>query len=367
LVFCHVEDAIDLRHARIKFLNLDGAHIPGLNADGLQTSGDVFLRNGFHATGRVRLLGAGIGGNFECSGGKFENPATAENPEARTLNAESLTVEGSIFLGSGFSADGVLNLRHAKTGPLSDEVKSWPQPGKLLLDGFDYETIAPGSLTGAKDRLEWLGRQPERSFRPQPYEQLIRVLHRMGHESDAREIAIAKQEALRKYGGLSWWAKFWNRFLGLLIGHGYEPWKVLPHIAVMLALGFITFSIADQNAMMRPTKKRVYMNPCFAELTEEYMQGGWVKIPKLVYLRPGVRLWGPGINLPADYPRFHPWLHSADVFFPFVDLHQESYWLPRAEESGENFYRIYMWLHILLGWLLTSIGVVGLTGIVKKD
>ena len=35
LVGCHVEKPIDLRHARMNVLNLDGTHVPGLNADGL--------------------------------------------------------------------------------------------------------------------------------------------------------------------------------------------------------------------------------------------------------------------------------------------------------------------------------------------
>jgi hypothetical protein len=35
--------------------------------------GAVLLCNGFHATGRVSLLGASIGSNLDCHQGQFEN------------------------------------------------------------------------------------------------------------------------------------------------------------------------------------------------------------------------------------------------------------------------------------------------------
>ena len=69
-----------------------------LNADGLKTAGDVFLRDGFRAEGE--LLGADIGGNLECTG------ATFSNPKGEALNADRLKTAGSVFLRDGFHAEG---------------------------------------------------------------------------------------------------------------------------------------------------------------------------------------------------------------------------------------------------------------------
>ena len=58
-------------------LFLMGSEEPGIRGDGLVTTGDVYLRNDFKATGEVRLLGAQIGGNLECHKGQFNGNGAA--------------------------------------------------------------------------------------------------------------------------------------------------------------------------------------------------------------------------------------------------------------------------------------------------
>jgi hypothetical protein len=81
-----------------------------LNANGLRVRGSVFLRDGFHATGEVNLLGATIGGNFSCTGGRIENP------DRIALVADGLRVRGSVFLRDGFHATGEVRLPGAIIG-----------------------------------------------------------------------------------------------------------------------------------------------------------------------------------------------------------------------------------------------------------
>ena len=90
---------------------------------------------------------------------------------------------------------------------------------------------------------------------------------------------------------------------------------------------------------MRPAKERVFMSP-------DYIDKG---------------------ELPKHYPKFNALMYSIDMFIPIVDLRQESYWLPRYSKEHGWIYVIYMWIHIAFGWILTTLGVVGLTGIVKKE
>ncbi|NUK22765.1 hypothetical protein [Streptomyces lunaelactis] len=63
-----------------------------LNADDLAVRGDVFLNGTFLADGEVRLVGASIGRELNCTGGRFIRPSGI------ALNADGMTTEGSVFL-----------------------------------------------------------------------------------------------------------------------------------------------------------------------------------------------------------------------------------------------------------------------------
>jgi len=63
-------------------LYLLGSWTGAIVADGLKLEGDIFLNEGFHAEGAVRLLGATIGGDLLADGGTFKNP-NGNAPERR--------------------------------------------------------------------------------------------------------------------------------------------------------------------------------------------------------------------------------------------------------------------------------------------
>jgi hypothetical protein len=91
-------------------LNCTGAILrndtgPALHADGLQVDQDMFLRNEFKATGindlgAVRLAGAHIGGQLDCA------RATMLNYAGPALRADNLQVGQSMFLTDQFTATG---------------------------------------------------------------------------------------------------------------------------------------------------------------------------------------------------------------------------------------------------------------------
>ncbi len=267
-----------------------------LSADRLSTKGDVFLCSGFKAKGEVNLIGADIGSDLLCNGSTFENP----NGDA--FDGARLRVKG-LFLWTGIRATGRVVLTDAKTGQLEDDKESWPKKGQLELNGFEYEALTGDkTLTGARDRLKWLAMQPARPFKPQPYEQLAKVLRAMGHETDACEVLMAKQKALRRHGELGLLSRAWNWFLENSIGYGWQPWKAILCSAIIIFLGTALFMSANIVNVMQPTKKSLFVS-----------HGGQ-----------------RADTLPAAYPGFHPFIYSLDAFVPFVDLHQENYWLPNA-------------------------------------
>lgn len=76
-------------------------------AEGLSTIGSIFLRNGFKSIGCVKLNDAIIGGNLECA------DATFENNHKISLTLERARISGGVLLGSGFSSIGTVILREA--------------------------------------------------------------------------------------------------------------------------------------------------------------------------------------------------------------------------------------------------------------
>ena len=70
----------------------------------------------------------------------------------------------------------------------------------------------------------------------------------------------------------------------------------------------------------------------------------------------------------SDYSDFNPVIYSLDCTLPIINLHSEKYWEPRlSSDAWTWFYWLYLRLHIVLGWIFTTLGVVGFTGVVRKE
>lgn len=332
----------------------------GVNADGLQVGRNADFRRA-RISGCLNLMSASIQGDL------YLTDLTIGEMEGASLQAQRLQVGKVLFMDEGFFAAGEVDLAFASTHVYVDDRASWPAPGNLKLIGFTYSSFGrlPSVPVGAEARLEWLGRQDEETFDPQPYEQLARVFKDLGRIGDYRDVHIAKEKrrlrdkakqrarriAARREGGapypvgqwLADWAGLrWGRVLGATAGFGYKPWKVVRYMALVLVAGMLVFQLAHENGVMVPAKERVYLSATYRDENV----------------------------VPREYPRLRAPLYSADVFFPILDFHQEEYWLPSTTGPKRAlgwFVNVYMWIHILLGWFLTAVGVAGVTGLVKKD
>lgn len=304
-----------------------------LNAEGITVERNALLDHGFHAMGRVSLQGAKIGGLLRCVEAQFEDPECGA-----ALIAERMSVDGGLFL-QRVHFDGLLTLQDARVGTLVDSKDGWPERGKLYLAGFQYKSLGGDQTpTNSADRLDWLRRQPRKPFRPQPYEQLASVLRQMGQESDAVDILIAKQHDLIHHGELSWFSRSVGWMLGLALGHGYRPWRVIPGILFFVIVGWLIFRWAAANGVMVPSAPAVLTSKAYAHAHV----------------------------LPRDYPVLQPAIYSLDAFLPLIDLHQETYWLPNAAHPRGWMIQVYLWVHIFFGWLLSTLFVAGITGLVRK-
>ena len=243
-----------------------------------------------------------------------------------------------------------LDLRYAKVGIYSDDSKSWPDSGKLKLEGFRYDSIEESDPSENSDRVEWLRRQyPEGKspFYPQPYEQLADVFKRIGDDKAAKKILFEKNNERSRKANLSFSEKFWYRFFEWIIGYGYYPWRSLLVVLLFIVVGWSVFYMANENGLMTPTDTRA-----IADTKQQ---------------------------ISKDYPVFNALVYSIDTFVPLVDLGVSKYYLPNANRKkpvppskffdrfgNGSYIRIYLWFHIAAGWILTSLLVAALTGLVRK-
>ena len=109
---CQFTHHFSAQDAQVQGLvTLDGSHmLGGIDADRIQCEGGLYLREGFKATGEVRLLGAQIDGNLDCNGGQFEVK------KGNALSADGSVVKGDVFLNEGFKATGEVRLMGAQIG-----------------------------------------------------------------------------------------------------------------------------------------------------------------------------------------------------------------------------------------------------------
>jgi hypothetical protein len=83
-----------------------------LRAEGMKVGEDVFLDLGFTAAGAVWLLGADITGQLNCGGAQL----TGKDSDGTALFAEAMKVGGAVFLDRGFTAAGTVRLSGADIG-----------------------------------------------------------------------------------------------------------------------------------------------------------------------------------------------------------------------------------------------------------
>lgn len=315
-----------------------------LSAHSAVVARNVLLRQGFRATGEVAFTGAQIGGSFECTGGAFHG----------MLSLQSASVKGAWFATEiADRQELLLDLANASVGALADESQAWPESGKQILDGFVYGRFAGTAPKNAKTRLEWLARQ--RLFASQPYRQLARVLKDEGDEVGAKQVLYEMERLRWAQANASVLASPWNFALRYVTGYGYYPGRALLWLFGLVLLGFVLFDAGFHAGSVVPSDKDAYA--CFTS----------------------------SHSLPAHYARFHASIYSLENSFPLVKLGQVDRWLPDPAQRyvpspydsrkarlfhrllSPSFLRWFGWCQILGGWFFATMGIAGVTGLVRRD
>jgi len=427
LIACHFTDMVLLLGARVQSLFLGGSVLArGLVGDGLEARGGVFLR-GAKATGEVRLLGAKLGGDLDCAGAEFTagpggNALSADGLETRrvllnsvktvgevrfagariagefgcegttftatkdsnALSVSGAKISGGFFLRKGAKVNGPLVLTAAEIGRISDDPACWPGSSNLLLNRCRYGAFTGPAPVDSASRIRWLALQdPARfgvDFWPQPYEECARVLREMGHQGDARKVLIEKEKLQRRarrarIGRLNpkrWVYRVADFLLAITVRYGREPLWAFAWLAGMLLLGFGVFGHAASAGAIKPNLPQIQRAP-------EWVLCGFASderrhIPSLGRIVSGRADLGETqlacfLRQPEGraYPRFSPFVYSADALIPVVALEMQSYWIPDDSSARGAAARVYLWLHIAAGWGLTLLAVAGFSGLIKMD
>ena len=243
------------------------------------------------------------------------------------LDLTNSHIEGGISLAWSkndkiiWHSGGYICLRNAKVGVVADKANSWPK--RIDLEGCVYnqfggykdEPSHEAAQRSASWFAGWLSRhQP---YSPQPYEQCAKVLREAGQPDKANAVLFAGKEreraSLRKPGRWPGWRWLGQSFLRATIGYGLGYrycWSLIWAIA-LIYVGAVVFASSDAN---------------------------W---PKTVW-----RCFG----------------YSLDMVLPVVQLAKEHY--DKVDITG--WQRYYFYFHQLSGFVLASVVLAGLAGVIRK-
>ena len=349
------EGRVDLAGAEIGGqLNCEGGIFQNkgsvaFNAQDTKVTAGIFLGKGFKSDGVVNLLGAEIHGQLECMGGSFQNK------DGTALIAQGIKVTSNVFLAphfneekgewENFSANGCVFFTNATIGgnlllsgckfthlslagtnilgEFWDDANIYKDIEGLNIDGFRYQRLSTTKERIA-NRLKWVGLMSQGDeFRPQPYEQLMKVYREMGHMNWARKVGFELEKKRHKQLrlnrdhkhfvvlGWAWWMWYW--VLRGTIGYGYKPFRAITRwFAPFVVAGFVLFG----GTLPCPDSQRAgsWLCHCMAPSDAE------------VLLSADWKVHG---KLPKDYPDFNPYYYAVEAALPVLPLGQTENWHPK--------------------------------------
>jgi hypothetical protein len=308
---------------------------PALRADDLQVDKSMLLRDGFNAAGSgpggaVHIPGVHIGGKLDCTG------AIMRNDSGSALVAHGLHVARDMIIWNGFNAvaGGVgvaVSLRGARVdGKLvfDPELEHLRDPQyRLDVDGLIY-TGVPG-LISARD---WLGllRDGTPGYAAQPYQQMAAGYRAIGNERQTRLTLMAQRDHELARTLPRWPERLWGKITKVTLGYGYQPWRALLFLAgVVVSSCMLALTLGLHGALAQTGRTATPGRPC------------------TVLQQVSV---GLDLNLPVGTS-----LARADC-----DLTKES------ASATADWLTIAVWALRLLAWVFAALFIAGFTSAVRK-
>jgi hypothetical protein len=237
---CHVGGSLECDGATL--INDSG---PAFDAEGIRVDHDAYLRKGLRALGAgprgaLRLPNAHIGGTLECTDATLRNTSGPALDASRFEASLGVLMRDCRVLGAG--QRGAIRLDGAHIGRrwlfTWTRLRNISHPAALVsMDGLGYDGIPLGLPLGGWLRLLRTGMSP---YAAQPYQQLAAAHRSAGHDRETRRILMEQRRQQIRTKTLSGTgARLWARLTGLTLGYGYQPWRALVGLLVVLAAAIV--------------------------------------------------------------------------------------------------------------------------------
>lgn len=373
--FAAAEITGDLMCDGARLLNPGGRalHCEDLTVESVFLTSDDSRTLPFEARGRLNFLTAIVGGSFFLTDARLEpgpdyggllqtgGPVALNLQQARISNALAFSNVGALADGPAPAVldeiptpvSGWFLLTGARVTSILDRTETgWPAPGYLALDGASYEHIrhvGGGDLTAK--RIAWLRRQypggtPTKGrFRPQPYEQLSRVLRQHGLTREANAIAVEKIRLRLKARVDRPLARLFPNLLMLVSQHGYSSSRAVLSFALFVLLGTALYA----SALFGFGQPFVPVESDPVPVTYELAFG---------LAKTSVETGCPGLNV----------LHYAlDSALPVIDVGQDTRCRFTPEGPMRSLWLLLHSLYVIGGAALSAVVVLTLTGVLRQD
>ncbi len=291
-------------------------------AERLTVSGSLFLRGPEASFQTIDLIDAYIDGNIDLRNSVFRSrfDLTGSIVGGKFIMSDS---ENKVIWSDGSE----LILRNFSAEVLQDSQEVWFSSNNNLssailsynLNGFIYNEIKNieenhsdiVEIGNSEWRIDWIEQQssPISSHSPQPYHQLASTLRSMGFLDMADDTMVAAMDNYRDASTTPLARKILLWIERLTIGYGYENWRALICLVILLTTG--TFVARSDPGLSR-----------LSSLHQQF----WYSMDRLV----------PLIQFDQAHGDFKP-----------------------------SKYSLYFHIHHLVGFVLVSLFIAGLTGITK--
>ena len=427
-ICCRFLEDMALDEAALKSFCLDRSRTMAISADSIRVAGNLYLRSGFNAEGKVHLRGADIAGNLECDN------ASLENPTGIALNANDAKVHRAIFLRNGFHAEGEVNLVKAEIGHLDCTKGSFGASscglnadsasirGSVFLDAFCARGIVRFVRARIGGDLSLIGANlAEAHFRAQRadikgglFYQKIKtgnctMIDFSGASASALDDDLASwpmpgnldldgfvYNYLRNPGDARRRLEWLRRQLPIDHAQRREHFRPRPYQQLAKVLRDAGYEREARRILIGFQRDRdryehfgLLMKigrAMYHQIDYGYDPRRGASIMSAVVILLGWLLIGAGsetgLMVPTKTsvspPTLIPLLHSLDTFLPIHAFRQQESWWPRAETWQWCFcgpsmwpwgYLLQIWVvtEIFIGWILTALIVAGFAGIVRRE
>ncbi|MFQ5965915.1 MAG: hypothetical protein ACE5KZ_16745 [Candidatus Scalinduaceae bacterium] len=299
---------VDLSGATIGCIDMRETNFSGmLDMDSIQVGSHLLMRNS-NVEEQLKLIFAKIGGGLDISGSIL---SSLDLTNTRINN--ELCLGSSVYIPTKWENGSKLILRNTEVGALQDLPDAWPD--ELELVGFTYTRLGDfgvgESYSIAKRDISWMKEWLEKqaSYSPQPYEQLGNILREAGYKNKAIDILFEGKKRERREA--STWLTWFNLTLQhIFVGYGYRFRFTFFWVIALTLIGAIV-------------------------------------------------LWATGQGLANGMP--YGLSYSLDKLLPIIRLNESHYIIKLA-----GFAKYYFYIHIILGYVLASFLIAGLSGITKR-